>query len=247
MDRHVIKGRDENRGKYLCYARLAPELKPTPDGFVWLPDQHKAARWEDPGYGFSKYGVNVAQKHNGYFVKLVAPADVQARVHEIKAFIAEHASGSDEGQRCYWFDGDFHDAGLDYCRECAEKLVDEKYAADPERFEYLYGECEDAEERYRAAIDGGFDIDHDSPPYCETCGTKLSGCLTDYGADQEFEALIEQRVLTPDDVECWAALDHALVNVADDDPRWRKIARVVDAARKSDSNAQASAEKGCVT
>lgn len=242
MNRHVIKGRGENRGKYLCYARLAPELKPTPDGFVWLPDQRKAARWEAPRYNRGTWATERARTHNGYFVKLVAPADVQARIDVLRSFIAEQAGGAEEPARCYWFGGDFHDASMDYCRECAEKLVDEKYTADPKRFEELYGECEDAEERYRAAIDGGFDIDHDSPPYCETCSAKLSGSLTDYGADQELEALIEQRVLTLGDVECWAALDQALMNVEDDDPRWRKIAKVVDAARKNNT-APMSAEK----
>lgn len=235
MNRHVIKGRGEHRGKYLCYARFAPEAKPTPDGFVWLPEQQKSARWDDPRYSGRTWATDRAVANNGYFVKLIASASVQGRVDELRAFIAAHAVGAVEPIRCYWFDGDFHDAGLDYCRGCAEKVVDEKYAADPKRFEYLYGECEDAEERHRAAIDGGFDIDHDSPPYCETCGVKLSGNLTDYGADQELEALTEQHPPSFDDVEGWAALDHALVNVDDDDPRWRKIAKVVDAARNDTS------------
>jgi hypothetical protein len=240
VDRHVIKGRGKNRGKYLCYARMAG--LPPDSGYVWLSEQRKAARWEDPQYGLSKYGSVIAREHNGYFVKLVAPVVVQERVDELRTFIADHAVGAEEGARCYWFDNDFHDAGEDFCRECAEKVVDEKYAADPKHFEYLYGKCEDAKERYRAAIDGGSDIDHDSPPYCETCGVKLSGYLTEHGADQEIEAYTTEYAPTLDDVEGWAALEHAIVNLDSNDPRWRKIIRMVDAAQRN-SAAPMSAEE----
>lgn len=211
---------------------MAPEETPTEDGFVWLPEQRKAVRWEDPRYSGRTYATNLAVKHNGYFVKLVAPKALTAdMVRELQDFIEEHAAGAEEERNCYWFGGDFHDAGQDFCLDCAKALVDEKYAADPKRFEDLYGECEDAEERYRAAIDGGFSIEHDSLPWCETCGAKLSGSLTGYGADQMIEAYTEDLTLSFDAPEDWDALSRAIVNLSDDDPRWRKIAKVVEAAR----------------
>ncbi len=233
MKRHVIKGRDANREKYLCWARMAPDQKPTEDGFVWLSDQRKAVRWADPRYSGQTRATERARLHNGYFVKLVGPAALTAdTIRELQAYIAEHASGASEELACYWFDGDFHDACQDFCRSCAEALVAEKYAADPKRFEELYGdECEDDEARCRAVIDGGFGSDHDSSPYCETCGAKLSGLLTEYGADQELAALTGDCQPTFDDVEGWASLDRAIGNLTDEDPRWRKIAKVIEAAR----------------
>lgn len=87
-DRHVIKGRGPHRGKYLCYARHAATLDATNDGFVWLDDQRKAARWADPKYNQGTWATERARIHNGYFVKLVAPKAVVARVDDLKAYIA---------------------------------------------------------------------------------------------------------------------------------------------------------------
>ena len=240
MDRHVIKGRGENRDKYLCWARVAPAEKPTEDGFVWLAEQRKAVRWPDPRYSGHTWATARAKIHNGYFVKLVAPPVVTRElVDELRSFIAAHAAGAAEKLACYWFDGDFHDASDEFCRDCAEKLVDKKYAAARSAFEELYGECESDEERYSAAIDGGFDTDHDSRPYCETCRAKLSGHLTDYGADEEIEALTTDCAPDFDDAEGWEALDDAIINLSDDDPRWRRIAKVVDAAREAERENEA--------
>jgi hypothetical protein len=232
MNRHVIKGRGENRGKYLCYARIAG--LPTEAGYVWLPEQRKAARWGDLDRAGHTYATDVAAKHNGYFVKLVAPASTKAIVRELRTFIAEHAAGGEQELACYWFDGEFHDTGENFCRDCAEKLVDEKYAAAPKRFEELFGKHDDAKGRYRVAIDGGWHIEHDSPPRCATCDAKLSGNLTEYGADEEIEALTGDCAPKINDVESWAELDHAIVNLSDDDPRWRKIAKVVEATRAAE-------------
>lgn len=244
MNRHVIKGRGENRGKYLCYARMAPEQTPTEDGFVWLSEQRKAARWEAPRYSGRTYATDLAAKFNGYFVKLVAPAAIKPVVRELRAFIASHAVGAKPPLPCHWFGADFDDAGFDdagetFCQDCAEKFVDERYAEDPKRFEELYGECESDEERYAAAIDGWFDSQHDSPPNCDTCGAKLSGSLTEYGADQEIEALTDYAAPGFDDAEGWAALEDAVVNLSDDDPRWHKIAKVVSAARAAEREKKA--------
>lgn len=237
MDRYVIKGRGKNRGKYLSYARMAG--LPPEAGHAWIPEQRKAMRCEDPSYGGETYVKDLARKHNGYFVKLIAPRSITREVvRGLELFIAKHAAGAAAGLPCHWFDNNFHDAGEDFCWECATKVVDEKYKADPKRFEELYGECEDAEERYRA-IDGGFGTDHDSPPFCDTCGAKLSGSLTEYGAAVEIAALTGDCAPTFDDVEGWAALDLAITNLADDDPRWRDVARVVEAARRQEANATA--------
>lgn len=234
MDRHVIKGRGEHREKYLCYARKAG--LPPSDEYVWLPEQRKAARWEDSRYSGRTYATEVARKYNGYFVRLVAPITITSDVvDDLRAYISEHAEGAEERLPCYWFDDDdFISVSEDYCLECAKKLVDEKYAADPKRFEELYGECEDDEGRYREAIHGGFDIEHDSPPYCETCGVQLRGSLTEYGADEQIDAYTNSCSPDPKDAEGWAHLDAALVNVSDDDPRWRAIQRVVASSREEE-------------
>lgn len=230
MDRHVIKGRGEHRGEYLCWARMAPEATPTEDGFVWLSEQCKAVRWRDPRYSGRTWATDRARIHDGYFVKLVAPASfTRDVVRELQVFICERAAGATKAVDCHWFDGDFH-AGADFCLPCAKRVVDEKYAADPVAFAEMYGEHEDPEDRYREVIDGG-EIDHGSPPECETCGAKLRGHLSEDGADQEIDALTSDCAPDISDIEGWAALAHALVNVSDDDPRWRKIAKVVEAAR----------------
>jgi hypothetical protein len=234
MDRHVIKGRGENRGKYLCYARMAPEQTPSKDGFVWLPEQRKSARWEGPGYG-DTYAKRTAWAHNGYFVKLIAPkAITRDVVDSLRDDIARFSAGAADVLPCYWFGADFYDASAEFCRPCAKKIVDAEYKKDPARFEDLYGECESDEERYDAAIDGGFDTDHDSPPTCETCEAILSGNLTEYGADEEIGALTTYAAPEFGEVEGWAELSRAIENLSDDDPRWRKIAKVVEAARAAE-------------
>lgn len=242
MNRHVIKGRGEHRGQYLSYARMAG--LPAEDRHVWLPEQRKAMRCKDPRYSGQTYETWLAREHDGYFVKLVAGATVtDDLVQGARTFIREHAAGADEPLACYWFSSDFHDAGEDFCRDCAEKLVDEKYAADQKRFNELYGTCETAEERYRAAIDGGFDTEHDSPPYCETCGAKLSGNLTEYGADEEIDALTAFAAPAFNCRYGWASLDAAIVNLSDDDPRWRKVLKVVEAAKVAEQRAEEAAAK----
>lgn len=230
MNRHVIKGRGPNRGKYLCYARVAG--LPPESGYVWLPEQRKAARWDDERLRGETFVTLLAREHNGYFVKVTASRATIARVDELRAFIREHAAGADEKLACYWFAGelDLPDASVEYCRDCAEKIVDKLYGADPKGFAEHFDDCETAEDRYNVAIDGGSDIEHDSTPYCETCGATLRGNLTESGADDEIEAYTGDCVPGFDKPNDWDRLDDALVNVSNDDPRWRAVARVVDAA-----------------
>lgn len=239
LDHHVIKGRGKNRGMYLCHAWQA-EL---PSGeFVWLPEQRKAARWSDPQYGGRyTHQADVANKYDGYFVRLIAPKPID--VNALQEFIAQHANGAVERLPCHWFGADFHDPGEDFCRECAERLVDEKYKANPKAFTKLFGECESAEERYGEAIDGGWWIEHDSPPYCETCGTPLEGSLTEYGMSEEIEALTGEYAPSFRDANSWATLSDAVGNLPDDHPLWRKIARLVEAAKKEEAEAQAAAAR----
>ncbi len=239
-DRHVIKGRGKHRGQYLCYARLAPEQKATEDGFVWLSDQRNAARWDDPRYCGRTWSTDRARLHNGYFVRLVPPKAITARVPELKAYIYSHAAGADETLTCHWFDGDVHDAGENFCWDCAKRIAEDHYDKDPDGFEKLYGKCLDEDDRYDAAIRGG-DIDHDSPPHCQTCGRKLSGHLTNYGADEEISALTSDCAPAFNDVNGWAELECAIINLRDDDPRWKRIAKTVDAARAAEQKASLDA------
>lgn len=247
-ERHVIKGRGAYRGKYLGYARMAPKAKPTSDGFVWLSDQRKAERWDDPRHRGQTWSTALARRHNGYFVKLVAPKEVVARVREMRAYIAEHASGASVAYPCYWFNNTLRDYGANFCQDCAETIVDEEYDADPKGFKKLYGELEGVNERYAAAIHGGIDIHHDSPPSCATCGVKLSGHLTNYGADKQLE-YIQLVDWTPpsDSAEAWFALGKAVVNISDDDPRWKRIANVVDRACEAERKAAASSAELAAT
>ena len=231
MNRYVIKGRGEHRGKYLVYDR-----KPGSSAiaYKWVDEQRKAARWNAQAYPPGNYERRVLAEHNGYFVKMVAPKTIQARVPELQKFIRVHAAGAPERLDCYWFGADFNDASLDYCRDCAEKFVDEEFTKDPKSFDELYGECETAEERYDAAIDGGWSTEHDSPPYCEGCGAKLDGNLNESGADEEIETLTGDCPPAFDDPSSWHDLYVATMNIARDDPRWRAIAKVVDAARAAE-------------
>lgn len=227
MDRHVIKGRGPNRGKYLCHARRAPQEKPTSDGYVWLPDQRKAARWPDPRRGPS-WATDRALVHDGYFVKLVPPARITVEaVDKAREFISAHAERAEKAHPCHWFAGGFDFSYGTFCRPCAEWFVRTEYKKDPQRFRALYGQHKTAAERYRAAIDGGFDIEHDSPPFCSTCGGKLAGALTTYGADELLRGILEDP---PDvnDVEGWYDLNLAIANMVYDDPRWRKIVSLVE-------------------
>lgn len=242
MDRHVIKGRGKNRGLYLCWARQAPELEATADGFVWLPVQRNAVRWKDPEYNRGTWATDRARLHDGYFVKLVTSKAITTQVPELRAFIYEHAARASKKLPCHWFDGDFHDASANYCWDCATKVVDEKYAEDPKRFEELYEACDDEEERHVAAIDGGGDTDHDSPPYCEKCGARLSGHLTEHGSDSELSALTSDAAPCFDDANGWDDFETAVMNLSDTDPRWKKIAKVVSAARAEEAKAVAAQE-----
>ncbi len=214
MSTFVIKGRGANRGKYLHW------LRPSRGAglrVLWTRKQSAATR-----FGRHPEANREARDLGGYVVRLVAPKDIGARLPELRAVIRERAAEASEALDCHWVSGD--DEAPDYCLACCEKEV-ARVRAD----RVAAGEdAEEVEDEIR--VGGGYRTDHDSPPHCCECGAKLDGSLTDYGSDEEIDAYIgkDRRLLTsPDD---WEALETALENLFDNDPRWRAIAKVVDAA-----------------
>ncbi len=157
-------------------------------------------------------------------MKLIVPASID--VEGLRTFIAEHAKGATDPLPAHWVHGagdlkKGESEGTNYCLACCEKRVAEILAAHP-------GAVDDVD------VDGIGRTEHDSPPYCETCGAKLDASLTDYGVDQEIEHFITCGI-KPDGADDWYDLDNALINARDDDPIWRKIAKIVEAARAGNS------------
>jgi hypothetical protein len=204
-----MKGRGEHRGKYLEQRYLRRKGTVT----RWVRQQQKATR-----YDRSLYTARIRDDVNGYLVTLIAPTTVTARVDELKAFIQAHAAPNDR-PNCYWFRAAFHTPSDDFCWDCALEVAMGKGLS---------------EEDAAREVDGGWDIEHDSPPFCEGCGVKLSGALTESGADEELAALTAHAAFKLDNAEGWASLRDALEDVDDDDPRWRRIARIVDRARAAE-------------
>lgn len=137
-------------------------------------------------------------------------------------FILERAAGALDPLPCHWIGGagEVHgfqyDAGSNFCCECAEALIELFYEAHPEL-------DPDAEDLY---LDGGWSTEHDSPPFCEECGTRLAGSLTNYGVDQELEHF-EDYAPGYDHVESWAQFYEALCETSEDDQRWSWVAEHV--------------------
>jgi hypothetical protein len=70
----------------------------------------------------------------------------------------------------YWING--YDEGLSFCYPCAQKKMEELQRSDPG------GEYD---------VDGGFGIEGDGTPYCETCCQRLDNTLTQYGCEAEVD------------------------------------------------------------
>lgn len=207
---------------------------PTDGPFVWLPEQRKAARWGDPAFNAYSYEAGLARTHNGHFVALTCKHTVREHVRNLETFISERAGGAEDLPNCYWLDGDWSgDEGPNYCWECACKAVDAAFAKDPQTFANAYGDChgdwKTSQDYYDRAIDGGWSMDHDSPPNCEECGDPLEGTLTAYGSEEELRALLTKQGIAFDDVESWYWLAIAVQNLPNDHPWWNKIAKAVDA------------------
>ncbi len=253
MDRHVIKGRGMNRGKYLCWGRMAPSMKPTEDGFVWLPLQRKAARFADPQYSGHTWATDRARLHNGYFVKLTTPKPITGRVADLCAFIADHAAGAEDELACHWihgsneepvreairdldrtgWNGDFDGEGANFCADCMDEVLAALRALLRAKRTTAVP-VDDDDDDCGICSDGGWDTEHDSTPFCAKCGVKLSGNQTDYCTDEEISALTDYAAPDFNDPNGWRDVDNAITNLADDDPRWRKIAKIVDAAREAE-------------
>lgn len=71
------------------------------------------------------------------------------------------------------------DEGRSFCRECCEKEVEKLLKADPA------GEYE---------IDGGYGVEGDSTPDCETCGKTLENSFTDDACKEELQHFLENGV-----------------------------------------------------
>lgn len=173
------------------------------------------------------------------------PLPAEARA-EIEDFIHSHAANAEVRPECHWFSGDEpgwpHDAGQEFCGECAEAILDLFYEEYPELDErYEDGEIDRAARDI--VLDGGWSTDHDSLPYCDECGCQLNGSLTDYGVEQELEHFSDpERYPGHDDRESWACLSVSLMNLADDDARWFDLVKLVAHARAAEQAATAIAE-----
>ncbi len=134
----------------------------------------------------------------------------------IREYIAERAEGASEAIPCHWIHGANEysdigcDEGTDFCRPCAAIKIAEIVGAHPER---------------EVSLDGGWGSEHDTPPYCDTCGAKLQGSLTNYGVDQELEHFESYH---PKHCESWAALQEAVDQLAkDEDNRWAVVEKII--------------------
>ena len=79
-----------------------------------------------------------------------------------------------ESEPEYWVHG--ADEGESYCHKCCEKKVKGLLKKDPGG-EYC--------------VDGGWGVEGDSTPFCETCGKLLENTLTEAGAETEVDHFLE--------------------------------------------------------
>lgn len=144
-------------------------------------------------------------------------------------FVRERSAGTPERLPCHWIGGTGdvkrfpYDGATDFCRECAEAAIAEFYEEHPDQ-------RGDEDDEPTLFLDGGWNTEHDSPPYCEVCGDALDGSLTEYAVDQELEHFEEH----PADLDYpgeWAVLANALENLDDDDERWAWISEQVAEAQ----------------
>ena len=74
----------------------------------------------------------------------------------------------------YWFDGSYECcdeySDYEYCYKCAIKIIKS-----------------DQELDVNEHLDGGFNTEVDSAPFCEKCSKPLAYTFTDYGAEQELD------------------------------------------------------------
>jgi len=87
----------------------------------------------------------------------------------------------------YWIHGS--DEGASYCLECCEKKVERLLKENPDG-DYC--------------VDGGYGIDGDYTPFCETCHKLLENSLTDSGCGDEVEHFLLHGFNPKSDDDCRA-------------------------------------------
>jgi len=93
---------------------------------------------------------------------------------KLNDFFRDGAEGI-EAEPEYWVNGG---EGLSFCYDCCGKEVSLLKKDDPENNEYC-------------CVDGGWIIDGDSIPYCETCDKLLKNTLTYDGCEDEVNHFLE--------------------------------------------------------
>jgi len=87
----------------------------------------------------------------------------------------------------FWING--ADGGLSYCLDCCEKEVEKLLKKDPDG---------------GYTVDGGWETEGDSTPFCENCGKLLENILTDYGCEAEVKHFLSYGFDPKSDDDCWA-------------------------------------------
>ena len=150
----------------------------------------------------------------------------------LMAYIEKCAQGADPRQRVAddawihgasgvrWRKGDklYCDDGTEFCPPCAEKRL----AAILKRYP-----------KYKNELTIGISNcqEHDGPPLCSVCGTKLMCTLTDYGFESELEALTTYAV--PTTANEWKWMAEVLGHVrATDEPLSSLVERPIPEGHK---------------
>jgi len=162
----------------------------------------------------------------------------------IVSFACERAATAPDPLPCHWIAGASeyegkdafpYDAATDFCRDCAEAVIELFYEQHPEQHPELDEFDDDGKPDEDARVlwlDGGWRTEHDNPPYCEECGARLAASLTRHGVDQELEHFLDLYPLgwgTPNE---WADFANAIDDLPLDDVRWPRIAEIVAQAQR---------------
>jgi hypothetical protein len=148
------------------------------------------------------------------------------------SYIIGRTTGATEALPCHWInceeDDWTHDAGTNFCRECAESVIEE------------YREDRPDLDEDGVRLDGGWATEHDSTPFCEICGDKLDGFLTDYGVERELEHFEDQHPRSPDG---WQELYEAVNSLDEDHACWQWVGKLVRRAQIEDCRRELRAAK----
>lgn len=148
---------------------------------------------------------------------------------ESLSYILGRTAGAADALPCHWSnceEDDWpHDAGANFCPECAEALIEEYREQHPED---------------DIRLDGGWASEHDSTPFCDICEEKLDGCLTEYGVERELEHF-EQH--PPSSADGWLELYEAVNSLDEDHDCWGWIAKLVRRAQAQERKARTRAAR----